>query len=142
MTVKVDIKGLDLTLKKMKMLPEVFDEELTRAMDREGLHWRDDVKGNTPEDNGDLRNSWVFEGVTKSGFIFEMELANNLEYALYVELGHRQEPGRYVPAIGKRLKADYVPGYKMLRNGTNRLEEALPKALRGAVKIARARLSD
>ncbi len=22
----------------------------------------------------------------------------------YVEYGHRQEPGRYVPAIGKRLK--------------------------------------
>lgn len=142
MTVKVDIKGLDLTLEKMRKLPAIFDEELTKAMNDEGLSWRDDVRANTPVDTGDLRRSWVFEGVTKSGFIFEMELANNLEYALYVELGHRQEPGRYVPAIGKRLKADYVPGSYMLRDGTNRLEEALPKALRGAVKIARARLSD
>lgn len=142
MTVKVDVKGLDLTLEKMRKLPAIFDEELTKAMNDEGLSWRDDVRSNTPVDNGDLRKSWVFEGVTKSGFIFEMELANNLEYALYVELGHRQEPGRYVPAIGKRLKADYVPGSYMLRDGTNRLEEALPKALREAVKIARARLSD
>lgn len=142
MTVKVDVKGLDLTLEKMRKLPAIFDEELTKAMNDEGLSWRDDVRANTPVDSGDLRRSWVFEGVTKSGFIFEMELANSLEYALYVELGHRQEPGRYVPAIGKRLKADYVPGSYMLRDGTNRLEEALPKALRGAVKIARARLSD
>ena len=142
MAVKVDIKGLDLTLEKMRRLPSVFDEELTRAMNDEGLGWRDDVRANTPVDTGDLRRSWVFEGVTKSGFIFEMELANNLEYSDYVEYGHRQEPGRFVSAIGKRLKADYVQGSYMLRNGTSRLEEALPKALRGAVKIARARLSD
>lgn len=142
MTVKVDIEGLDLTLDKMRRLPSVFDEELTRAMNDEGLSWRDDVRANTPVDTGDLRRSWVFEGVTKSGFIFEMDLSNNLEYALHVEYGHRQEPGRFVPAIGKRLKADYVPGSYMLRDGTNRLEESLPKALREAVKIARARLSD
>lgn len=32
----------------------------------------------------------------------------------HVEYGHRQTPGRYVPAIGKRLKKDFVPGKKML----------------------------
>lgn len=37
-------------------------------------------------------------------------IGTNVEYAPYVELGHMQEPGRYVPAIGKRLVADYVPG--------------------------------
>lgn len=142
MAVKIDLKGLDLTLEKMRALPKIFDEELSKAMNDEGLYWRDDVRANTPVDTGDLRRSWVFEGVTKSGFIFEMELANNVEYADYVEYGHRQEPGRFVPAIGKRLKADYVQGSYMLRNGTSRLEEALPKALREAVKIARARLSD
>lgn len=142
MTVKVDVKGLDLTLEKMRKLPAIFDEELTKAMNDEGLSWRDDVRDNTPVDTGDLRRSWELTGPDKKGLKFEMDLANNLEYALYIELGHRQEPGRYVPAIGKRLKADYVPGSYMLRDGTNRLEEALPKALREAVKIARARLSD
>lgn len=142
MAVKIDLKGLDLTLEKMRSLPKIFDEELSKAMNDEGLDWRDDVRANTPVDTGDLRRTWIFEGVTKTGFIFEMELSNNLEYADYIEYGHRQEPGRYVPAIGKRLKADYVPGHYMLRDGTNRLEESLPKALRGAVKIARARLGD
>lgn len=37
-------------------------------------------------------------------------------YAPYVELGHRQTPGRYVPAIGKRLVADHVDGKYFLTN--------------------------
>lgn len=37
------------------------------------------------------------------------------EYAPYVEFGHHQEVGRYVPAIGKRLVRDYVPGKPYLR---------------------------
>lgn len=39
-----------------------------------------------------------------------MEVGTNVEYAPYVEFGHHQEPGRYVPAIGKRLVRDFVPG--------------------------------
>lgn len=142
MAIRVDIKGLDDSLKKLKDLPVVFDEELSKAMNDEGLDWRDDVRANTPVDSGDLRRSWIFAGVEKSGFIFEMDLSNNLEYADYVEYGHRQEPGRFVPAIGKRLKADYVSGYYMLRDGTNRLEESLPKSLEEAIAIARSRLND
>lgn len=34
----------------------------------------------------------------------------NKKYARPVEHGHVQEPGRYVPAIGKRLVRDFVPG--------------------------------
>lgn len=38
-----------------------------------------------------------------------------VEYGKYVEEGHRQEPGRYVPALGKRLKAAYVPPKPFLK---------------------------
>lgn len=44
-----------------------------------------------------------------------VHVGTNVEYAAYVELGHHQQPGRYVPAIGKRLKKDYVPGIAFLR---------------------------
>ena len=37
-------------------------------------------------------------------------IASDVKYAPYVEFGHHQTPGRYVPAIGKRLVASYVPG--------------------------------
>ena len=37
-------------------------------------------------------------------------IGSDVKYAPYVEFGHHQEPGRFVPAIGKRLVRDYVPG--------------------------------
>lgn len=137
MAIRVDIKGLDDSLKKLKDLPYVFDEELSKAMNDEGFDWRDDVRANTPVDTGLLRSSWVFAGVEKSGFIFEMDLSNNIEYAEYVEFGHRKRVGRFVPDDG----TNYVSGYYMLRDGTNKLEESLPKSLEEAIAIARSRLN-
>ena len=42
-------------------------------------------------------------------------IGTNVKYAPYVELGHHQTPGRYVPAIKKRLVRDYVPGKPFLK---------------------------
>lgn len=54
-----------------------------------------------------------------------IEVINPAEYASYVEYGHRQQPGRFVPAIGKRLKATWVEGKLMLTDAENNLR---PKA--------------
>ena len=42
-------------------------------------------------------------------------VGTDVKYATYVELGHNQEPGRYVPAIKKRLVASHVNGKPYLR---------------------------
>lgn len=44
-------------------------------------------------------------------------IGTNVKYGPYVELGHNQQPGRYVPAIGKRLKASHVAAKPYLRPG-------------------------
>lgn len=136
MTIKIDTKGLDGLLDKVSRLSPEIDGAVTRAMADEGLSWRDDVRDNTPVDTGDLRRSWELAGPDKKGLKFEMDLTNNLEYAEHVEYGHRQEPGRFVPAIGKRLVADYVPGSYMLRDGTRRLENTLKPAVKEEVRKA------
>ena len=136
MTIKIDTKGLDGLLDKVSRLSPEIDGAVSRAMADEGLSWRDDVRDNTPVDTGDLRRSWTLTGPDKKGLKFEMDLANNLEYVEFVEYGHRQEPGRFVPAIGKRLVADYVPGSYMLRDGTRRLEETLKPAVQKEVRKA------
>ena len=136
MTIKIDTKGLDGLLDKVESLSPRIDQAVYTAMADEGLSWRDDVRNNTPVDTGDLRRSWELTGPDKKGLKFEMDLANNLEYAEHVEYGHRQEPGRFVPAIGKRLKADFVPGSYMLRDGTRRLEESLKPAVQKEVRKA------
>lgn len=53
--------------------------------------------------------------VRLGGGTVELEIINPVEYAVYVENGHRQTPGRFVPAIGKRLKESWAPGKFMLR---------------------------
>ena len=136
MTIRIDTKGLDGLLDKVNSLSPRIDQAVSTAMADEGLSWRDDVRDNTPVDTGDLQRSWTLTGPDKKGIKFEMDLNNPLEYAEYVELGHRQEPGRFVPAIGKRLVADYVPGSYMLRNGTRRLEETLKTAVQKEVRKA------
>lgn len=136
MTIKIDTKGLDGLLDKVNRLSSTIDEAVASAMADEGVDWRDDVRDNTPVDTGDLRRSWSLTGPDKKGLKFEMDLNNPLEYAEYVEYGHRQEPGRFVPALSKRLKADYVPGSYMLRNGTRRLEDSLKPAVQKEVRKA------
>lgn len=136
MTIKIDTKGLDGLLDKVNRLSPEIDHAVLSAMADEGLSWRDDVRENTPVDTGDLRRSWELTGPDKKGLKFEMDLANPLEYAAHIEYGHRQEPGRFVPAIGKRLKADFVKGYYMLRDGTNRLEESLRPTVQKEVRKA------
>lgn len=64
-----------------------------------------------PKDKGRLVNSITHKQLDENTEI----IGTNVEYAPYVELGHHQQPGRYVPAIGKRLKASYVKGKPFIR---------------------------
>lgn len=52
--------------------------------------------------------------ITKSGGKYSIVITNPVEYASYVEYGHRQNVGRYVPALGKTLKQGWVQGQFML----------------------------
>lgn len=67
--------------------------------------------------------------VEKSGNTYTITVADDVPYASYVEYGHRQTPGRYVPAIGKRLKKGFVPGKRMLEISEQELEALAPKIL-------------
>ena len=65
----------------------------------------------------------------KQGNNYVVTIVNNTEYASYVEYGHRQRPGRYVPALGKSLKASWVKGRFMLTISEQELEKELPALL-------------
>ena len=70
----------------------------------------------TGKNGGTLRRGWTAGkdtsprayakglSVEKSGNYYIIRVINPVRYASYVEFGHRQTPGRFVPAIGKRLK--------------------------------------
>jgi len=73
--------------------------------------------------------------VNKVGDVYQVEVVNPVHYASYVEYGHRQEPGRFVPAIGKRLVNSWVDGAFMLTLSEKDLEEIAPKIIE--IKIAK-----
>ena len=60
-----------------------------------------------------MRRSWDAETVKKQGRTYSVKVFNSASYASYVNDGHRQRPGRFVPAIGKRLVRPWVPGQHM-----------------------------
>lgn len=67
--------------------------------------------------------------ITKAGSTYTIEVINPVEYASYVEFGHRQTPGRYVPAIGKRLKASWVDGQYFLTLSEEDLQSMAPAVI-------------
>ena len=84
----------------------------------------------TPVDTGELRRSWTVGDIRKQGDCYYIEVINPLEYAQYVEYGHRQTPGRYVPAIGKRLKKSWVQGKFMLTLSENEIQRDMDKIIK------------
>ena len=79
---------------------------------------------------GTLRRNWTVSDVRKNGSNYEIEVSNSTEYAIYVEYGHRQTPGRYVPAIGKRLKKSWVKGKFMLTISEEELRKEAPAVIK------------
>lgn len=80
---------------------------------------------------GTLRRGWTVDNkVLMFGDTYAVNVFNNVFYCTYVENGHKQTPGRYVPHIydpktgkfGKKLKKSWVPGKHMLKLSTEELQ--------------------
>ena len=81
------------------------------ALERMGGTAETHAKKYCPVDTGRLRASITHQKQDED----TMLVGTNVEYAPYVELGHDQEAGRYVPALGKRLVASHVNGKPYIR---------------------------
>lgn len=101
------------------------------------------VKKRTPVVYGNLRDAWAVMPVGRRGDHYTVVVLNNLRYASYVEYGHRQQPGRFIPGYwegerfvydpeaegGMVLKDSWVKGRFMLTISTQELEQQAPKLL-------------
>lgn len=95
---------------------------------KKGEQYKRWVKDKSGKTGGTLRRGWSANGVTIAQVYnkYIITIYNPVEYASYVEYGHRQTPGRYVPALGKRLKAGWVKGTYMLTFSEKEIERELP----------------
>lgn len=106
------IKSFTITLQKSNRaaVSSAVAQACKRALEICGGKAETYAKSECPVDTGRLKGS-ITHRVQKGDTAL---IGTGVEYAPYVEYGHHQEPGRYVPAIGKRLVASYVPGHPYL----------------------------
>ena len=109
-----------------RAVDEQYPEEFKQMVIQVAMELQGKVKERTPKKTGRLQNAWTVGEIRKIGNDYIIEVYNNVEYAEAVVWGHRQKPGRYVPALGKRLKAETVKGAHMMELSLQELETALP----------------
>ena len=120
--VVLDIKQLEAFRDRIKDLDAEREAFMVSTVKNLAARLLRKVILRTPTDTGQLKNSWAVEKVTKEGTSYKVTIINSMNYASYVEFGHRQEVGRFVPAIGKRLKKPWVKGKFMLTISEHELE--------------------
>lgn len=127
--IRVELHDRDGLVKELRRLRQLrFEAVVEKNMTQ--IYQRGKRIGGTPVDTGELRQSL---GMTKTSD--GVTVGYTKDYARHVEFGHRQQPGRYVPAIGKRLKRSWVPGQAYLKRNVDAqrpiYKQDLIKQLRG-----------
>lgn len=105
MTFEIKTDNTDAILK-------ATDDGINNALEIIGNKAADYAAALAPVQTGNLKNSMTSEVSQQEKAVY---IGTAVEYAPYVEFGHHQEVGRYVPAIGKRLVREFVPAQPFLK---------------------------
>lgn len=136
------IDGLDKELLKIKGFTKALDKEIVEELNDAGVDWRDDLRVNIHKVSGELADKTNLIDAKKKGNTFTVGVSNNLEYAEHYEYGHRQEAGRFVPAIGKRLKKSFVKGQCTFRKAKIKHKKIILERVKARVKKVEGDFSD
>lgn len=86
---KIDTKVLKDYRNSMGKFKRVTDEIFMEAVYEVATRVFQATVKNTPVDTGFFRKSWNIDDIKKKGSVYEIEISNDVEYASYVEYGHR-----------------------------------------------------
>ena len=103
----------------------------TRSLEIIGGTAEGHAKEKCPVKSGRLRNSITHARVSED----TEAIGTDVEYAPFVELGHNQQPGRYVPAIGKRLVASHVAAKPFLKPAVDNYQNEYLEIIKGEYGI-------
>lgn len=141
---KADFKQLEQLNERLNQLSKVdLNQFYLQAAKELSGRLLNKVKKRTPVVYGSLRDAWAVMPVEKHGDTYTVVVLNNLIYASYVEYGHRQQPGRFIPGEwqgdrfvydpdaegGMVLKNTWVKGRYMLTVSAQELEVQAPAIL-------------
>ena len=89
-----------------------LDRKVEKTLTMIGLQAEGYAQEYAHVDTGNLQNSIQSEVVMTEDSVY---IGTDVKYAPYVEFGHLQEVGRFVPKIKKRLVKPQAPAYPFLR---------------------------
>lgn len=137
--VTVDLSGFEELLRKTQELQNNISSLNEEITDNLAQHYLAEAIANTPvgalaispdgkyrSESEHMRRSWEAERINDT----TVKVQNTASYASYVNDGHRQRPGRFVPVLGKRLTKSFVKGLHMQEKAeaaTRRASETIVK---------------
>lgn len=113
--------------RRIERAVEIVDDLFKEALGQMALDFLRKVKDRTPQRTGLLKDRWKIGAIVKKGDDYMIEVFDDTKYASFVEDGHRQKVGRYVPAIGKRLVKPWVEGRFMMKLTADEIEQEMPR---------------
>ena len=146
--IEIDTTEIKDFVEKLGNAPEAFKEEVSGFMESFGIHFlnyvQDEIIRRRVMDSrlllasfskGNAENVWE---LSDGGF--KLEIGTNVKYAAWVNDGHRQTPGRFIPGYwqgnrfvyepgassGMVLKASWVEGKHYWEGAINIMERVFP----------------
>lgn len=140
--VTIDLSGFDELLKKTQELQNNVSSLNKTITDDLAQHYLAEAIANTPvgaiaispdgkyrSDSEHMRRSWEAERINDT----TVKVQNTASYASYVNDGHRQRPGRFIPVLGKRLTKSFVKGLHMQEKAEAATRKASDKIMKNAL---------
>lgn len=106
-------------IKAAELASRMTEEIIYDEFNKTGVECVAEIKANEPVVTGNLRRSITSSDVELNGYEYSMTIGSSLSYAKPVEEGHKQEVGKYVPTIGKKLKKEFVPGNHAIKDAVD-----------------------
>lgn len=140
--VTVDLSGFEELLKKTNELQNNISSLNEEITDNLAQHYLAEAIANTPvgaiaispdgkyrSESEHMRRSWEAERINDT----TVKVQNTASYASYVNDGHRQRPGRFIPVLGKRLIKSFVKGLHMQEKAEAATRRASDKIMKNAL---------
>ena len=140
--VTIDLSGFDELLKKTQELQDNVSSLNKTITDDLAQHYLAEAIANTPVGetktspdgkyrsvSEHMRRSWEAERINDT----TVKVLNTASYASYVNDGHRQQPGRFIPVLGKRLTKSFVKGLHMQEKAEAATRRASDKIMKNAL---------
>lgn len=111
-SININIKNLDVTLKKFEVATEKIGKIVTNELDAYGLRVVEQAKELAPADEGFLRNS-----ISHDSERLKVKISVSANYAAYLEFGTRRFAAEYVGSLPSNWQ-EFASQFKGGKGGT------------------------